>query len=181
MKLLQREELPTTTLPIERPVTQLRQRLLDNMAMRALRSRTQHDYVRHVRAYAAFVGCSPETATAEEVRRFQLHQRDHGAGAPTINSVVSALQFLFGMTLHRPDLSRRLVLAPSQQAARRAARRGGGAAALIEVAPPPCRLPCRWYRWLAIKVPRRQVEWPHASFICRMTTTAKTPETEFLK
>ncbi len=99
------------TLPIERPVTPLRQRMLDDMAMRGLLPRTQRDYVRHVRTFAGFLGRSPDTATAEDVRRFQLHQRENGAGAPTINSAVSALRFLFGVTLDRPDLSRRLVLA----------------------------------------------------------------------
>lgn len=99
-----------TTLPIERPVTPLRLRMLDDMAIRALGSRTQHDYVRHVRAFADFLGRSPVTATAEDVRRFQVHQRETGAGAPTINNAVSALRFLFTVTLDRPDLSRRLVL-----------------------------------------------------------------------
>jgi len=85
--------------------------MLDDMAIRALGSRTQHDYVRHVRAFADFLGRSPVTATAEDVRRFQVHQRETGAGAPTINNAVSALRFLFTVTLDRPDLSRRLVLA----------------------------------------------------------------------
>ena len=99
------------TLPTDRPVTPLRQRMLDDMAMRAMRSRTQHDYVRHVRAFAAFLGRSPDTATAEDVRRFQLHQREHGVGESVIGATVSALRFLFGVTLERPDLSRKLVLA----------------------------------------------------------------------
>lgn len=96
---------------IERSVTPLRQRMLDDMAMRALGSRTQRDYIRQVRSFAAFLGRSPDTASAEDVRRFQLHQREDGAGASTINSAVSALRFLFTVTLDRPDLSRRLVLA----------------------------------------------------------------------
>ena len=99
------------TQPTDRPVTPLRQRMLDDMAMRAMGSRTQHDYVRHVRAFAAFLGRSPDTATAEDVRRFQLHQREDRVGESTINGTVSALRFLFGVTLERPDLSRRLVLA----------------------------------------------------------------------
>ena len=100
------------SLPTERPVTPLRQRMLDDMAMRAMRARTQHDYVRHVRAFAAFLGRSPDTATAEDVRRFQVHQREHGEGEAVIGAAVSALRFLFTVTLDRPDLSRRLVLAP---------------------------------------------------------------------
>jgi integrase/recombinase XerD len=111
MEFLQQEELLMATPSIERSVTPLRQRMLDDMAMRALGSRTQHDSIRQVRSFAAFLGRSPDTASAEDVRRFQLHQREDGAGAPTINSAVSALRFLFTVTLDRPDLSRRLVLA----------------------------------------------------------------------
>src|SRR5207245_2137273 len=77
----------------------------------AMGARTQHVYVRHVRAFAAFLRRSPDTATAEDVRRFQLHQREHGVSESTINGAVSALRFLFDVTLERPDLSRRLVLA----------------------------------------------------------------------
>ncbi len=99
------------TQPTDRPVTPLRQRMLDDMAMRAMGARTQHDYVRHVRAFAAFLRRSPDTATAEDVRRFQLHQREYGVSESTINGAVSALRFLFDVTLERPDLSRRLVLA----------------------------------------------------------------------
>lgn len=99
------------TQPIERPFTPLRQRMLDDMAMRTMRSRTQHDYVRHVRAFAVFLGRSPDTATAEDMRRFQLHQREHDVGESTINDAVSALRFLIGVTPERPSLSRRLVMA----------------------------------------------------------------------
>jgi len=98
------------TVSLDRPITPLRQRMLDDMAVRGLGARTQHDYVRHVRNFAAFLGRPPDTASAEDVRRFQLHQRENGARAPSINSAVSALRFLFTVTLDRPDLSRRLVL-----------------------------------------------------------------------
>ena len=124
MEFLQREELPMATLPTERPVTPLRQRMLDDMAMRSMRSRTQHDYVRHVRAFAAFLKRSPDTATAEDVRRFQMHQREHGAGESVISATVSALRFLFSVTLDRPDLSRKLVLAPRPRRRRRASGTG---------------------------------------------------------
>jgi integrase/recombinase XerD len=96
---------------VERPVSALRQRLLEDMAVRGLRSDTQHDYVRFVRSFAAFLGKPPDTATAEDIRRFQVHQRESGVQPPTINGSVSALRFLFTVTLDRPDLSRRLVLA----------------------------------------------------------------------
>ncbi len=100
------------TVPVQPAVTPLRQRMLNDMAMRAMKSRTQHDYVRPVRAFAGFLGRSPDTATAGDVRRFQVHQREHGAGESVIGGTVPALRFLFGVTLDRPDLSRKLVLAP---------------------------------------------------------------------
>jgi integrase/recombinase XerD len=96
---------------VERPVSALRQRMLEDMAMRGLRSHTQHDYIRFVRSFAGFLGRSPDTAQAEDIRRFQVHQREIGVQPPTINGSVSALRFFFSVTLDRPDLSRRLVLA----------------------------------------------------------------------
>ena len=99
-----------TTLRNDRPTTPLRRRMLDEMAMRGLSEHTPRDYIRHVRSFAKFLGRSPDTATIEDVRRYQLHQRESGAQAPTINSTVSTLRFLFTVTLDRLDLSRRLVL-----------------------------------------------------------------------
>jgi site-specific recombinase XerD len=85
--------------------------MLEDMAMRGLRSDTQRNYVAFVRSFAAFLGRAPDTATAEDVRRFQIHQRESGVQPPTINCSVSALRFFFTVTLDRADLSRRLVLA----------------------------------------------------------------------
>ena len=73
------------TAPVEPTVTPLRQRMLDDMGMRRMGARTKHDYVRHVRAFAAFLGRSPDTATAEDVRRFQLHQREHDVSESIIS------------------------------------------------------------------------------------------------
>ncbi len=46
---------------VERPVSALRQRMLEDMAMRGLRSDTQHDYVRFVRSFVAFLGQPPDS------------------------------------------------------------------------------------------------------------------------
>jgi integrase/recombinase XerD len=51
----------------------LRRRMIEDMTIRRLGAKTQHDYVQRVKAFAAFLGRSPGTASAEEVRRFQLH------------------------------------------------------------------------------------------------------------
>ena len=63
---------------IDRPVSALRQRMLEDTAMRGLRSDTQHEYIRFVRSFAAFLRQPPDTATAEDIRRFQVHQRESG-------------------------------------------------------------------------------------------------------
>jgi len=99
-----------TNPPAQPSVSPLRRRMLEDMAMRGLREDTQRDYIRFVKNFAAFLGRSPDTATGEDVRRFQIYQHENGAQPPTINSSVSALRFFFTITLDRPDLSRRLVL-----------------------------------------------------------------------
>lgn len=71
-----------TTLQTDAPITPLRQRMQQDMLMRGLGSHTQYDYVRHVRRLAAFLGRPPDTATAEEVRHYQLHQHKKALGRP---------------------------------------------------------------------------------------------------
>jgi len=80
--------------------------------VRRFKDDTRRDYIRQVRAFAAFIGRSPDTATAEELRRFQLHQTQSGMHPPSINSAVSALRFFFTVTLDRPDLASRLTVVP---------------------------------------------------------------------
>jgi len=93
------------------PVNPLRQRLIDDMNMRHFGRETQRNYIRDVGRFATFLGRPPDTATAEDLRRFQVEQREAGVPVPTMNSIVSALRFLFTQTLDRPDLARRLVRA----------------------------------------------------------------------
>ena len=99
-----------TSHPSHPPVSALRERMIEDMVVRGFNEKTRTDYVRNVRTFSAFIGRSPATATAEEVRRFQLHQTETGVGTPSINSAVSALRFLFSVTLDRPDLARRLTV-----------------------------------------------------------------------
>jgi integrase/recombinase XerD len=91
------------------PVSPLRQRLIDDMTMRRFSQETQRNYIRDVGRFASFLGRPPDTATAEDLRRFQVDQREAGVPVPTMNSIVSALRFFFTQTLDRPDLARRLV------------------------------------------------------------------------
>ena len=88
-----------------RPVSPLRARMIEDMTVRGFNEHTRSGYVRHVRAFAAFIGRSPDTATTEDLRLFQLHQTQIGIQPPSINSAVSALRFFFTVTLDRPDLA----------------------------------------------------------------------------
>ena len=57
----------------ETPISPLRQRMLDDMSLRRFTPDTQRDYIRAVTKLASFLGRSPDTATAEDLRAFQLH------------------------------------------------------------------------------------------------------------
>jgi integrase/recombinase XerD len=92
----------------DQPISPLRQRMLDAMAVRNFSGKTRHDYIRHIKSFASFLGRSPDTASADDLRRFQLHQRQNGVQPSTMNSAVSALRFFFSTTLDRPDMERHL-------------------------------------------------------------------------
>jgi integrase/recombinase XerD len=87
----------------------LRQRFIEDMTVRGFTEKTRHYYIRIVAGFAAFLGRSPDSATAEDIRRFQVHQSELGMHAPAMNSTVAALRFFFTQTLDRPDLSRKLI------------------------------------------------------------------------
>src|SRR3954464_13992187 len=67
-----------TSDPSHRPGSALRQRMIEDMIVRGFSEKTRSDYIRNVRMFAAFIGRSPDTATAEDLRRFQLHQTQAG-------------------------------------------------------------------------------------------------------
>src|SRR3954467_13237047 len=94
----------------QQPVSALRARMIEDMIVRGLAEKTRSDYIRNVRMFAAFIGRSPDRATAEDLRRFQLHETQAGMQPPSVNSAVSALRFFFTVTLDRPDLARRLTV-----------------------------------------------------------------------
>ena len=85
-------------------VSPLRQRMLEDMRMRKLAPRTQSAYIRAVGKFAKFLGHSPSTATDEDLRRFQLDMVDQGTSPITLNATIVGLNFLFDVTLGRPEV-----------------------------------------------------------------------------
>lgn len=96
----------------EEYISPLRRRMIEDMTVRNFAPKTQHDYIRAVTKLARFLGRSPGTATAEDLRRFQLHLTGNGVGAPTINFTVTVLRFFFTMTLDRADAIKHLTFVP---------------------------------------------------------------------
>ena len=89
-------------------VSPLRQRMVEDMRMRKFEPKTQSGYLRAVRKLAAFLKVSLDTATAEELRRFQMHLVDEGASPITLNATISGLKFFFDVTLSRSELMARM-------------------------------------------------------------------------
>jgi site-specific recombinase XerD len=93
-------------------ISPLRRRMIEDMTVRNFAPKTQHDYIRAVANLTRFLGRSPDTATAEDLRRFQLHLTESRVGAPTINFTVTVLRFFFTVTLDRADAIKHLTFVP---------------------------------------------------------------------
>ncbi len=93
------------------PISPLRRRMIEDMTVRNFVEKTWNGYIRHVRDFTAFLGRPPDSAAAEDLRCFQIHQRGVGVRPPTMNSAVAALRFFFGVILDRPELGRHLTFA----------------------------------------------------------------------
>jgi integrase/recombinase XerD len=85
-------------------ISPLRQRMIEDMRIRKFAPKTQHHYLRAVHEFTRFLRASPDTATVEDLRRYQLHLVDRGTSPFSLNAAHSALKFFFEHTLDRPDL-----------------------------------------------------------------------------
>ncbi len=97
---------------VTQPISTLRQRMIEDMQLRKLSPKTQSAYIRAIKKLAAYLGHSPHTATREDLRLFQLHLVEQGTSRITINATVTALRFLFEVTLDRQDVVDKLKTVP---------------------------------------------------------------------
>jgi len=86
-------------------VSPLRQRMIEDMVARKLNPHTQRSHISSCQRFAAWLKRSPDTATADEVRRFQLHLIESGASICNRNRIMTGVRFLFRVTLRRHDLA----------------------------------------------------------------------------
>ena len=92
----------------DKPISDLRRRMIADMTVRRFSDKTQHEYIRQIETFARFLGRSPDTASGDDIRRFQLAQVEQGAQPPKMNSQASALRFFLTVTLGRADLAHQL-------------------------------------------------------------------------
>ena len=90
------------------PVSPLRQRMIEDMTMRRLAPRTQESYIRAVKKLTRYLGRSPDTATAEDLRQFQLHLVTSGVSSITLNATITGLRFFFNVTVERGEVVSKL-------------------------------------------------------------------------
>jgi integrase/recombinase XerD len=86
-------------------ITPLRARMIEDMNARKLGSSTQRGHIHSCKRFAAFLNRSPDTATAEDIRRFQLHLAEADVSICNRNRIMTGLRFLFRVTLRRLDLA----------------------------------------------------------------------------
>jgi integrase/recombinase XerD len=86
-------------------ISPLRQRMIEDMNARELGTHTQRSHIYSCKRFAAFLRRSPDTATAEDIRRFQLHLSQTGVSICNRNRIMTGLRFLFRVTLRRLDLA----------------------------------------------------------------------------
>jgi integrase/recombinase XerD len=85
-----------TGAPNEREaISPLRRRMLEDMAVRRLGEKAQSNYIRQIETFTLFLGRSPDTGTAEDVRRFQIHLTETGVGPSSINQAATAPRYFF--------------------------------------------------------------------------------------
>src|SRR5260370_11180387 len=84
-------------------ISPLRQRMIDDMRMRKFSPKTQNAYIRAVLRFAAFLGRSPDSASDEDLRRYQLHLVVQGISPISLNATITGLKFFFEFTVGDPE------------------------------------------------------------------------------
>ena len=100
--LTQGLELPMTNIITVSP---LRQRMIEDTLARTLNPHTQRSHIDSCQRFATFLNRSPDTATRDDVRLFQLHLIESGASICNRNRIMTGVRFLFRVTLRRHDLA----------------------------------------------------------------------------
>ena len=97
-------------------MTQLRQKMLEELQRRNYSHGTAKTYVRIVREFATYFHQPPDKLGPEQIRQYQAHLFQSKKLAPaTVSQYVSALRFLFIKTLHRHFLAEHIPFPKSRR------------------------------------------------------------------
>jgi site-specific recombinase XerD len=89
-------------------ISHLRRRMIEDMTVRNLSPATQASYITAVKKFSRYYRRSPEHLGIEDVRSYQVHLVGNAIAWASLNQTVSALRFLYGVTLGRKDLPERI-------------------------------------------------------------------------
>jgi integrase/recombinase XerD len=92
----------------DQALSPLRRRMIEDMTIRKFAPKTQSSYIRAVRNFTVFLGRSPDQASVEDLRRYQLHLASSGVATPSLNATVTALRFFFAVTLGHREVTERM-------------------------------------------------------------------------
>ena len=84
----------------------LRTRMMEDMRIRGMGDKAQKSHIRAIKDFTKFLGRSPDTASSDDLRAYQLHMTDTGVTPSTFNMRIVALRFFFGITCGREDMKR---------------------------------------------------------------------------
>jgi site-specific recombinase XerD len=92
----------------DQAISPLRRRMIEDMTIRKFAPKTQSSYLRAVKNFTVFLGRAPDQASAEDLRRYQLHLASSGVATPSLNATVTALRFFFAVTLGHREVTDRM-------------------------------------------------------------------------
>ncbi len=87
-------------------ISPLRLRMMEDMRIRGMGDKAQKSHIRALKDFTGFLKRSPDTATGEDLRAYQLHMTDTGVTPSTFNTRIVALRFFFAMTCGREEMKR---------------------------------------------------------------------------
>ena len=88
----------------EERTSSLRERMIEDMRIHGMGDKAQKAHIRTFKDFAGSLKRSPDTATPDDLRAYQLHMTDNGVTPTTYNARIMALRFLFGKTCGREEM-----------------------------------------------------------------------------
>jgi hypothetical protein len=96
---------------VTKPISPLRQRMIDDMKFRNMSPSNQKVYIYAVANFSAFHGRPPDKRGIEHVRACRIHLMSRGLKAASINPIIGGLRFFYGITLGQKEMAEQIPFA----------------------------------------------------------------------